>query len=95
VDNGGSVPPTKIPIDESLSDSSLNVNSDSNSGGKDEDKNEPLQSQVTSSQISSSSVFGKGLGKQPFDFDKISQMYDKKNNVIDLVPGAALYMLIY
>jgi hypothetical protein len=94
VDNGGSVPPTKIPFYESSSDSSSNNNSVQNTGGKDVSKNEPVQTEVAS-QISTNSVFGKGLGKQPFDFEKIAQIYDKQNNVIDLVPGAGLILFIY
>jgi hypothetical protein len=92
VDNGGSVPPNKIPLDESNNDSSSNANSVEKIGGNEEDKNIQLRQEVTSSQISSSSVFGKGLGKKPFDFEKISEMYDKKNNVINLVPGAGLFV---
>jgi hypothetical protein len=96
VDNGGSVPPTKNTLDESSSDSSSNINSVQNNGGKDVSKNEPVQTEVASSQISTNSVFGKGLGKQPFDFEKIAQIYDKQNNVIDLVPGAGLcFFFIY
>jgi hypothetical protein len=92
VDEGGSAPPTKIRIDESSSDSSSNINTEANSGGEDDSKNAPLLSQITSSQIPSSSPFGKGLGKGPFDFEKMSQIYDKQNNVIDLVPGAGLFV---
>jgi hypothetical protein len=89
VDEGGSVPPTKIQIDESSSDSSLNNVNVENTGGENDLEN--LSTQI--SQSSTNSPFGKGLGKGPFDFEKISQIYDKKNNVIDLVPGAGLYMI--
>jgi hypothetical protein len=88
VDNGGSVPPNKIRIDESNVNSSSNVNTVLICGGKDDDKNES----VTSSQISSNSPFGKGLGKKPIDFQKISEMYDKQNNVINLIPGIGLFV---
>jgi hypothetical protein len=92
VDEGGSVPPIKKLVDESSSDSSSNIGGKEESGGKGDSKNESLQSEIPSSQISSNSPFGKGLGKGPFDFEKMSQIYDKRNNVIDLVPGAGLFI---
>jgi hypothetical protein len=92
VDNGGSTPLNKLPIDESSSDSSLNSSCVTNSGGKDVTENIQPQLEVTSSQISSNSPFGKGLGKKPFDFQKISEIYDKENNVINLIPGIGLFI---
>jgi hypothetical protein len=61
------------------------------SGGKDEIQNNIEQPGENNIQISSISPFGKGLGKQPLDFEKIAQMYDEENNVINLVPGAGLF----
>jgi hypothetical protein len=90
VDNGGSAPPNKILLDESSSDSSSNSSNDTNSGGKDTTKNIPLPSSIPSSQTSPKLIFGKGLGKKPFDFQKISEIYDKENNVINLIPGIGL-----
>jgi hypothetical protein len=95
VDNGGSSPPIKIPLDESSSDSSSIINSVTEKGGKDEYKNESFQSVVTSTQTSTNSVFGKGLGKQPFDFEKIAAQYDKDNNVINLIPGAGFFCFCF
>jgi hypothetical protein len=92
VDNGGSAPPNKIPLNESNVNSSSNVNSVPICGGKDDDKNVPVQPADSSPQISSSSPFGKGLGKKPIDFQKISEIYDKQNNVINLIPGIGLFV---
>jgi hypothetical protein len=94
VDEGGSAPPTKLCIDESNNDSSLNVDHVENIGGKNEGKNIQPQLSINSSQISSPSPFGKGLGKKPFNFEKMAEIYDKENNVIDLVPGAGLFDLL-
>jgi hypothetical protein len=90
VDEGGSVPPIINSIDKLDDNSSLNISNVKNSGGIDEVKNVPILSTDTSSQNSSSSPFGKGLGKKPYNFEKMAEIYDKDHNVINLVPGAGL-----
>jgi hypothetical protein len=85
VDEGGSAPPITNSIDESNNDSSSNLNSAEKIGGNS-------QTQISSQISSSNSVYGKGLGKKPFDFEKMAEMYDKQNNVIDLIPGVGLFI---
>jgi hypothetical protein len=88
VDEGGSVPQNKQSLDESSSDSSSFNGGKEESGGKQIFQNESIQ-------VVEISPYGKGLGKQPLDFEKIASQYDKDNNVIDLIPGVGFFLFFY
>jgi hypothetical protein len=89
VDTGGQIVEQKESVKENVNNVNSNIGGNEEKGGQEN----ILENGIL--QVSDYSPFGKGLGKKPIDFEKLSEIYDKDNNVINLIPGAGLCIYFY